>query len=106
MAIFFLLVGLEVERELYIGELASFKKAVLPIAAAVGGMLVPAIVHYIFNKGTIINDFKNCCQIEYLMKSIYTSIEINYSASFSILRFYRSKTKVPSFFYHAHKYHF
>ena len=52
MAIFFLLVGLEVERELYVGELASFKKAVLPLAAAVGGMLMPALIHFIFNKGT------------------------------------------------------
>lgn len=52
MAIFFLMVGLEVERELYIGELASFKKALLPIAAAVGGMVLPALIHYIFNKGT------------------------------------------------------
>ncbi|MEO5995728.1 MAG: Na+/H+ antiporter NhaA [Chitinophagaceae bacterium] len=53
MAIFFLLVGLEVERELYVGELASFKKAQLPIAAAVGGMVIPAIIHFVFNKGTV-----------------------------------------------------
>jgi NhaA family Na+:H+ antiporter len=52
MAIFFLMVGLEVERELYIGELASMKKASLPIAAAVGGMLLPAMIHYVFNRGT------------------------------------------------------
>jgi Na+:H+ antiporter, NhaA family len=51
MAIFFLLVGLEIERELYIGELSSFKNAVLPILAAVGGMLVPALIHFIFNQG-------------------------------------------------------
>src|SRR6478736_6478337 len=38
MTIFFLLVGLEIERELYIGELSSFKNAILPIMAAVGGM--------------------------------------------------------------------
>jgi len=52
MAIFFLLVGLEIERELYIGELADFKKALLPVLAAVGGMLVPAAIHFLFNRGT------------------------------------------------------
>ncbi|MEO8404930.1 MAG: Na+/H+ antiporter NhaA [Chitinophagaceae bacterium] len=52
MAIFFLLVGLEIERELYIGELSSFKNALLPILAALGGMIFPALIHFIFNKGT------------------------------------------------------
>jgi NhaA family Na+:H+ antiporter len=52
MAIFFLMVGLEVERELYVGELADFKKAILPLAAAVGGIGVPALIHYMFNSGT------------------------------------------------------
>ncbi|MEO5684503.1 MAG: Na+/H+ antiporter NhaA [Chitinophagaceae bacterium] len=52
MAIFFLLVGLEIERELYIGELSSFKNALLPILAAAGGMLFPALIHFIFNAGT------------------------------------------------------
>jgi len=52
MAIFFLLVGLEIERELYIGELADFKKALLPIIAALGGMLVPAGIHFLFNHGS------------------------------------------------------
>lgn len=52
MAIFFLLVGLEIERELYVGELSSFKNAFLPIAAAVGGMVVPALIHFAFNSGT------------------------------------------------------
>lgn len=42
MAIFFLMVGLEIEREIYSGELKNPRKAVLPIAAALGGMLVPA----------------------------------------------------------------
>jgi Na+:H+ antiporter, NhaA family len=51
MTIFFLLVGLEIERELFIGELSSFKNAVLPILAAVGGMVVPALIHFIFNHG-------------------------------------------------------
>ena len=53
MTIFFLLVGLEIERELYAGELSSFSNAVLPIAAAVGGMIVPAAIHYAFNAGTV-----------------------------------------------------
>lgn len=52
MTIFFLLVGLEIERELYIGELSSFKNALLPIIAALGGMVIPATIHYIFNNGT------------------------------------------------------
>jgi NhaA family Na+:H+ antiporter len=52
MAIFFLLVGLEIERELYIGELSSFKNALLPILAALGGMIFPALIHFIFNTGT------------------------------------------------------
>ncbi|MES2882935.1 MAG: Na+/H+ antiporter NhaA [Bacteroidota bacterium] len=52
MTVFFLLVGLEIERELYVGELSSMKKAMLPILAAAGGMLVPALIHLLFNKGT------------------------------------------------------
>ena len=53
MTIFFLLVGLEIERELYIGELSQFKNAILPVLAAIGGMLVPALIHLLFNAGTI-----------------------------------------------------
>ncbi|WBV60589.1 Na+/H+ antiporter NhaA [Chryseobacterium camelliae] len=52
MAVFFLLVGLEIKREIIEGELSSFKNASLPIFAAVGGMLVPAIIFTIFNSGT------------------------------------------------------
>lgn len=51
MAVFFLLVGLEIERELYIGELADWRNALLPVMAALGGMLVPALIHFIFNYG-------------------------------------------------------
>ncbi len=51
MAIFFLMIGLELERELYNGELADFKKALLPIFAALGGMIFPALIHYCFNTG-------------------------------------------------------
>ena len=52
MAVFFLLVGLEIERQIYIGELRQLRAAMLPIFAAIGGMLVPALVHYGFNGGT------------------------------------------------------
>ncbi len=52
MAIFFLLIGLELERELYIGELSSLKNALLPVLAAIGGMLVPAGFHLAFNHGS------------------------------------------------------
>lgn len=52
MAIFFLLVGLEIKRELVEGELSSFKNASLPIFAAIGGMLVPAAIFSIFNSRT------------------------------------------------------
>ena len=51
MAVFFLLVGLEIERELYIGELSERSNAVLPVAAALGGMLVPAGIYIAFNAG-------------------------------------------------------
>lgn len=51
MAIFFLLIGLEIERELYTGELSSLKKASLPMLAAVGGMAFPALFHFLFNRG-------------------------------------------------------
>lgn len=53
MAVFFLLVGLEIERELYAGELKDMKVASLPIAAAIGGMLVPAAIHFMFNQGSV-----------------------------------------------------
>ena len=52
MAVFFLLVGLEIEREIYIGELSSFQQASFPIVAALGGMLVPAGIHFMLNGGT------------------------------------------------------
>ncbi len=52
MTIFFLMVGLEVERELYNGELSDIKKAILPVVAAIGGMLIPSLIHFLFNKGT------------------------------------------------------
>lgn len=51
MTIFFLLVGLELKRELFYGELSNKREAMLPILAAIGGMLVPAFVYLAFNWG-------------------------------------------------------
>lgn len=52
MAIFFLLVGLELIQEIYEGELSNIKRAMLPISGALGGMLIPAAIYLIFNFGT------------------------------------------------------
>ena len=52
MAVFFLLIGLELERELYNGELSDLRNAVLPIFAAAGGVAVPALIHFSLNAGT------------------------------------------------------
>jgi len=49
MTVFFLMVGLEIERELYIGELSSRKRAMLPVMAALGGMIFPALIYLLFN---------------------------------------------------------
>lgn len=53
MAVFFFLAGLEIKRELLEGELKEVQKALLPIFAAIGGMLVPAILYNLFNKGGV-----------------------------------------------------
>ena len=50
MAMFFLLIGLEIERELYVGELSDLKNASLPIVAAIGGMLIPALFYFLLNQ--------------------------------------------------------
>lgn len=52
MSIFFLLIGLELEREIYKGELSNFKEALLPIFGALGGILIPAGLFMAFNYGT------------------------------------------------------
>ena len=49
MAIFFFMIGLEIKREVIAGELSTMKKASLPIAAALGGMLIPALIYVLFN---------------------------------------------------------
>ncbi len=51
MVIFFFVVGLEIRRELHHGELSEFKRAALPVAAALGGMLVPALIYLSLNSG-------------------------------------------------------
>ena len=52
MAVFFLFIGLELERELYNGELSNFRNALLPIFAAAGGICLPALIHFGLNAGT------------------------------------------------------
>jgi NhaA family Na+:H+ antiporter len=52
MAVYFLLIGLELERELYVGELSDVRNALLPVVAAAGGMLAPALIHFALNQGT------------------------------------------------------
>lgn len=52
MAIFFLLIGLEIKRELKYGELSDFKSAVMPLVAALGGAIVPGLIFFYFNAGT------------------------------------------------------
>jgi NhaA family Na+:H+ antiporter len=52
MVIFFFVVGMEIKRELLTGELSSFKKAALPVIAAIGGMIVPALIYSLVNDGT------------------------------------------------------
>jgi Na+:H+ antiporter, NhaA family len=52
MAVFFFAVGLEIKREVLVGELASRRRATLPVMAAIGGMVVPALGYALFNAGT------------------------------------------------------
>jgi len=51
MAIFFFIIGLEIKREVIVGELSNIKVAILPILAAIGGMLMPALIYFGFNAG-------------------------------------------------------
>ncbi len=52
MSVFFLVAGMEIKRELLVGELRTFRRATLPLAAALGGMVVPALIHASINRGT------------------------------------------------------
>jgi NhaA family Na+:H+ antiporter len=52
MAVFFLVVGLEIKREVLVGELSSMRSAALPVAAALGGAVVPALIYIAINAGT------------------------------------------------------
>lgn len=52
MSLFFLMVGLEIKREIFFGELASFKQAIFPALAALGGMIVPGLIYFVLNFGT------------------------------------------------------
>jgi len=52
MVVFFFTVGLEIKREVVCGQLSSFKRAILPVVAAGGGMLAPALIYLCFNSGT------------------------------------------------------
>ncbi len=52
MAVFFFTIGLEIKREILVGQLASFRNALLPIVAAIGGMLVPVVIFMLFSAGT------------------------------------------------------
>lgn len=56
MAMFFFVVGLELKREIMAGELSDIKKAMLPLSAAIGGMIVPAIIYIIFNPRGVENN--------------------------------------------------
>ncbi|MBQ9195579.1 MAG: Na+/H+ antiporter NhaA [Bacteroidales bacterium] len=53
MVIFFFTVGLEIKREMVCGELSSFKKAILPVIAAFGGVVMPALIYTVVNHGTL-----------------------------------------------------
>ena len=52
MVVFFFTVGLEIKREIICGELSNVKKAMLPVIAALGGMLMPALIYFVINNGT------------------------------------------------------
>ena len=52
MAIFFFIIGLEIKREILVGELSNLKVAILPILSAIGGMLFPALIYFAINQGT------------------------------------------------------
>ncbi|MDE7466978.1 MAG: Na+/H+ antiporter NhaA [Muribaculaceae bacterium] len=52
MAVFFFTIGLEIKREILVGELSSFRQALLPIVGAIGGMIMPVLIYFAFSAGT------------------------------------------------------
>ena len=80
MTIFFFSVGLEIKREVMVGELCSFSKALLPIIAACGGMIVPVIIYYLFTSGT---EAESGLAIP-ISVTITMTISIYFSLSFSL----------------------
>jgi NhaA family Na+:H+ antiporter len=52
MTIFFLVIGLEIKREFMVGELSQTQDAILPVTAAIGGMIMPASFYILFNTGS------------------------------------------------------
>lgn len=82
MAIFFLSVGLEIKREILVGELSSMKKALLPIIGAVGGMLVPVLVFWLF-----------CPNDSLMMRGLAIPMATDIAFSLGVLSVF--KTRVP-----------
>ncbi len=56
MAVFFFSIGLEIKREILVGELSSFRQALLPIMGAIGGMILPVLIFFLFSYGTDFSD--------------------------------------------------
>lgn len=82
MAIFFLSVGLEIKREILVGELSSMKKALLPIIGAIGGMLVPVLVFWLF-----------CPNDPAMMRGLAIPMATDIAFSLGVLSVF--KTRVP-----------
>ena len=83
MAIFFLAVGLEIKREILVGELSSMRKALLPIIGACGGMLIPVLIFWIF-----------CPDDPEMMRGLAIPMATDIAFSLGILSLF--KTRVPS----------
>ena len=76
MSLFFFMVGLEIERELYVGELADFRNALLPVLAAIGGMFFPALIHFLLNHGLRTNKINTRRTVQ-IMNMINPRIALN-----------------------------
>ena len=82
MAIFFLSVGLEIKREILVGELSSMKKALLPIIGACGGMIVPVLIFWLF-----------CPNDPAMMRGLAIPMATDIAFSLGVLSVF--KTRVP-----------